>query len=630
MKHSRLSPFVLSLALFACSPQKSEAVHYSIKKNTASGASDEGSANASTDADAANASNSNGGSKTQNTGVASADDRPSGTKPQGFGPNVLIFDPATPQADMQAKLDQVFKGQESNQFGTERYALLFKPGSYNLDVKVGFYTQVLGLGASPDNTTITGAVRVTADWFKGNGTQNFWRGAENLAIVPTIDNNTNIWAVSQATQLRRIHMKGATILWDAKYDPAWTSGGYIADTVIDDKIVSGSQQQFLTRNSNLHEWYGSVWNMVFVGDRDAPADDWKSHFTTVGQTPSVREKPYLTIDSYGNYAVAVPAMKSNSSGASWAGGAKDPVVSIDQFYIAHAGYDTAGSINDALDAGKSIILTPGVYHTKNSLHITKPNTIILGLGIATVIPDLGTEAFVIDDVDGVTLTGVLFEAGAKESPTLVRVGDAKNAKSHAASPVVLSDLSCRVGGATAGLAKSCVTINSNNVLIDNVWLWRADHGNGVGWNVNKAMNGIIVNGDNVTAYGLFVEHFEQYQTLWNGENGQVFFYQSEIPYDVPSQGVWKHDNVNGYSSFKVADKVQNFNGQGMGIYCFFDNPALLENAIEASSAPGVKIRHVVTQWLGTAKGSGISHILNGTGKSVLWVASGIDSAYSDN
>lgn len=85
----------------------------------------------------------------------------------------------------------------------------------------------------------------------------------------------------------------------------------------------------------------------------------------------------------------------------------------------------------------------------------------------------------------------------------------------------------RVGGANyKGKVKNCVTINSNDVIGDNFWVWRADHGDNVGWNMNTAPNGIVINGDNVTMYGLFVEHFQEYQTIWNGNGGKLYFYQS--------------------------------------------------------------------------------------------------------
>ena len=130
-----------------------------------------------------------------------------------FGPNVLIFDQS--MTAILARIDAIFAGQERGQFNANRYALLFKPGKYELDVKVGFYTQVSGLGRSPDDVSITGAVRSKAGWMKNrNATCNFWRSAENLCITPTVEENVNVWAVSQATALRRVHVKGDLNLSD--------------------------------------------------------------------------------------------------------------------------------------------------------------------------------------------------------------------------------------------------------------------------------------------------------------------------------------------------------------------------------------------------------------------------------
>ncbi len=537
-----------------------------------------------------------------------------GTDPV-FGPNVLIFDPSMSMATIQSQINAVFQQQHTNHFGNERFAYFFKPGQYNLDVQVGFYMTVFGLGQSPDDVTITGAVRVKADWLgDNNATQNFWRGAENLAIVPTQDANTEVWAVSQATELRRIHVKGSINLWDG----GWSSGGFIADSKIDTKITSGTQQQFLTRNSALTSWQGSNWNMVFVGDDQAPSGAWPGvPYTVVDRTPVIREKPYLFLDSAGKYAVMVPALKTSSKGITWgAGPTAGTAVSIDKFYVARSDKDTADTINAALSAGKHLILTPGIYHLASSLQVTNPGTIVLGLGLATLIPDQGNAAMVIADVDGVTVGGVLFDAGTTNSATLLKLGNATSAVSHASNPTALFDVSCRVGGAKAGNATSCVTINSNDVLLDNIWLWRADHGSGVGWDVNKSKNGLIVNGNNVSAYGLFVEHFEEYQTLWNGNGGRVYFYQSEIPYDVPSQDRWTHDGVKGFASYKVASSVTSHDARGLGVYSVFNNPVVLENAIETPSSAGVSFQHMITVFLGSTGGAAMNHIINGTGSTV--------------
>jgi hypothetical protein len=544
---------------------------------------------------------------------------------------VFIFDPSMGDATIQSKLDGIFADQQTNQFGSSRYAYFFKPGKYNLDVQIGFYMEALGLGASPDDVSITGAVRAMAKWNQGNATLNFWRLAENLSVTPTSAINKNdVWATSQATALRRIHVtSGGVNLFDPEGGPnEWASGGFIADSKIDGTVVSGSQQQYLTRNVTMQQWSGGVWNMVFVGNQGNPTGTWPgSPYTFVGATPALREKPYLTIDGSGDYSVVAPTVTQNTTGISWgATAAPSTTIPISKFYIAHADKDSADTINTALAAGANLILTPGVYHLASALAVNRAGTLILGLGLATLTPDQGTPAMTVADVDSVTVAGVLFDAGATNSPTLLSLGSAVTGVSHAASPSALFDVSCRVGGAAAGVATSCVTVNSNDVLVDDVWLWRADHGTGVGWDENRADNGLVVNGDDVTAYGLFVEHFEQYQTLWNGNGGKVYFYQSEIPYDVPSQDKWTHDGVNGYASLKVGSGVTTFDGRGLGIYCYFDNPVVLDSAIEAPTASGVTFQHVVTQWFKNAAGSAINHIINDTGAAVNSGNSGATTA----
>ena len=120
----------------------------------------------------------------------------------------------------------------------------------------------------------------------------------------------------------------------------------------------------------------------------------------------------------------------------------------------------------------------------------------------------------------------------------------------------------RVGGPHVGKADVALEVNSDNVLIDHTWVWRADHGvegftgDTERWNTNTGRNGVIVNGDNVTATGLFVEHFQQYNTLWNGENGRRILYQNELPYDPPTQADWTHDGVDGWAGYKVGDEVK--------------------------------------------------------------------------
>ncbi len=533
-----------------------------------------------------------------------------------FGPHVLIFDPS--MADMQSRIDEVFRQQERSQFGSNRYALFFKPGKYDLDVQVGFYTQVLGLGRTPDDVAITGAVRCKARWMaNNNATCNFWRGVENLSVTPTQDQNINIWAVSQATALRRVHVKGDLNLWDG----GWSSGGFIADCRIDGQVNSGSQQQWFSRNAEWGSWKGANWNMVFVGVANPPTGRWPDPpYTVIDQTPVIREKPYLFIDESGRYFVRVPSLNTNGTrGITWSGAVTPGNdVPIDRFHLAQSERDSARSINAALNSGKHVLFTPGIYHLDDSIRITRPGTIVVGLGYATLQVDNGTPALVIADVDGIKVGGLLIEAGAANSDTLVQVGQPGSRTSHAADPIFLWDLFCRVGGTHAAQATCMVTIHSRDVVGDNFWLWRADHGRGAGWTSNPNKHGLIVNGDNVTLYGLFVEHTQEYQTVWNGNGGRVYFYQSEMPYDPPSQEAWKHGEVNGYASYKVADTVTSHEAWGLGVYCVFHSaPVVAENAIETPTVPGVEMHHMVTIRLSGRPNSGIRHVINGRGSPVI-------------
>jgi hypothetical protein len=480
-----------------------------------------------------------------------------------------------------------------------------------VDVNVGYYTQVLGLGISPDQVVIHGDVHAEADFNGGNATQTFWRSVENLAVEPA--SGTSRWAVSQASPFRRMHILGSLVL----DDNGWASGGFISDSMIDGNVNSGTQQQWFTRDSEWGSWSGANWNMVFAGVIHAPDDAGWPHppYTTVATVPVVREKPFLFLDAAGHYAVFVPALRHDSSGTTWHGHVPaGKVVPIADFYVARESVDSASSINTALAAGKHILFTPGIYRLDATLEVTRPDTILLGIGLATLEAEHGVVAMRLADVDGVKVAGLLFDAGETSSPTLLEVGPPGAKARHVNDPTSLHDVFFRVGGAALGRAEVSLAIHSNDVIGDHFWIWRGDHSYGTGWDENVAANGLIVNGDFVTIYGLFVEHYQGYQTTWNGDGGRVYFYQSEIPYDVPGQGEWR-SGTNGYASYKIGDDVTSHEAFGLGIYCYFsaNGSVKLGSAIELpAGAPGIHIRHAMTVSLG---GHGeISHIVNATGE----------------
>ncbi|MFE7517230.1 discoidin domain-containing protein [Streptomyces sp. NPDC057540] len=525
-----------------------------------------------------------------------------------LGPNVHVVEPSTP--GIQAKLDEVFKQQESAQFGTGRHAFLLKPGTYNgLNAQIGFYTQIAGLGLRPDDTTINGDVTVDAGWFNGNATQNFWRGAENLAVAPV--NGTDRWAVSQASSFRRMHVKGGLNLAPDGY--GWASGGYIADSKIDGQIGNYSQQQWYTRDSTIGGWSNSVWNQVFSGVEGAPATSFpEPRYTTLDTTPVSREKPFLYLDGT-EYKVFAPAKRVNARGTSWANGTpQGESIPLSQFYVVKPGA-TAATINQALAQGLHLLFTPGVYHVDQTINVNRANTIVLGLGLATIIPDNGVTAMKVADVDGVRLAGFLIDAGPVNSPVLLEVGPQNAAADHAANPTTVQDVYVRIGGAGAGKATTSIVVNSDDAIIDHTWVWRADHGEGVGWETNRADYGVRVNGDDVLATGLFVEHFNKYDVEWYGERGRTIFFQNEKAYDAPNQAAVQNGATKGYAAYRVDDSVNTHEGWGLGSYCYYNvDPTIRQDhGFKAPVKPGVRFHSLLTVSLG---GNGqFNHVINDTG-----------------
>ena len=292
-------------------------------------------------------------------------------------------------------------------------------------------------------------------------------------------------------------------------------------------------------------------------------------------------------------------------------------IPIDDFFIAKPS-DDAKEINKALDRGQNLIFTPGVYHLDKTLKVKHADTVVLGLGFPTLVPTKGKSTLKVGDVPGVKLAGLLFDAGPKNSRVLVEVGPKNAHKSDAADPTSLHDVFFRIGGATPGKATTSLVVNSDNVLLDDIWAWRADHGNGVGWTANTADTGVVVNGDDVTAYGLFVEHYQKYEVIWNGQNGRVVFFQNEMPYDPPSQAAWMEaPGVPGWAAFKVGDGVKSFAGYGMGSYSFFNQGVdiFAAHAFEVpTTLPAGSLHDLLTIFLDASHGKGgILNVVNDAG-----------------
>ncbi len=600
-----------------------------------------------------------------------------------FGRDTYVFNENDDIEQVSDVIEEIFEGQHYNQFGTERYSLAFKPGDYtDMDAasfNMGYYTQMIGLGKTPYDVQIKNVTTPPALSMGDNVTCNFWVNIENLTIKKTeevdgIFGNSFKWAVSQAAPARRLNIERPTFCQWGYNKPDWASGGYIADTKFHDVVGSYTQQQYYYRNcefsdstfGGLTAIFGVNWNQLIQGsviqnpaelkdNSQNPFDigvqllesngysNWaKNGCTTVlDKTDETREKPFLYFDTdLDEYKVFVPSVQKNTKGVSWSETKMGTGVSLsmDSFYVARPDKDNADSLNAVLGKGYNLILSPGIYKLDKPLEITHENTIVLGMGMATLTSTADNKDTFVRvagkkwnadcsklegkyDIGGVEIAGVILDAGEK-TKTLLEMGYEGANVDHSSNPCVLQDVICRVGGTgTEGTTEQCIVVNSNNTIIDQTWIWRADHGDHVGWNENTADSGLVVNGDNVSCYGLFVEHFQKYDIIWRGEYGKTYFLQNEKCYDPQNQKEWMSHNgtVKGYAAYKVTNNVKNHYAVAMGIYDVFintnDADIFLDNAIEVPNSPGVVLENACIVEIANGEGPkvGINHIINGVG-----------------
>src|SRR5450759_712028 len=577
-----------------------------------------------------------------------------------FGPNVCVFNQNMPQAAIQADVDRIATLQvpQTAQFSTNRYAIFFEPGTYGsttnpLVFQVGFYTQVAGLGLMPQDTVVNGMIDSFANecatrtrgktsyWC--NSTTNFWRSLSNLQLNvtkqvgvpvftpallgpgwgatpatgpggPNCGNSIEAWSVSQAAPLRRLLVNGSIVFQDycsgANND---ASGGFIADSQVSGALNFWGQQQYYTRNSVIGAGngcgplpeHGGLWNEVYSGVVGAPAPVFSGSChqnTVVPNTSASEEQPFLYKDSTG-WHVFVPVVRHNSVGTSWGSGTPaGSSLPLSSFFIASPS-NSALDMTSALAKGKNLILTPGIYALDDAITAPHPDACLLGLGFATLVPQNGDAALKVVSNKGVKLAGFMVDAGPVNSDVLVSVGTPGQSTGSATNPDLVSDVFFRIGGATVGKATVSLQVNADNAILDDVWAWRADHGNPgtVGWNVNTADTGLKVTGDNVTATGLFVEHYQKNEVIWSGQGGNVVFFQNELPYDPPTQADWMASPTQkGYPAFLVTPNVKTFSGTGMASYVvFIQTTATIydDMAFQAPQTPGVQFNSLLGVWI---------------------------------
>lgn len=535
------------------------------------------------------------------------------------------------------------------QFSSERYAFFFQPGTYmDLNVPVGYYTSVYGLGTSPVDTIFDGAKGVFCEQscmnFESGALGTFWRSAENFYSKSAYkwEVGTGMsWVVSQAAPLRNVKVDNDLLFFE--YLPesccaaGYASGGWASGVDVSGHTGFGSQQQFMLRSSNFH---GNadvpVWNGVFAACEGAPqtqcgqGSDFETPKESISNENSIplnAEKPYIKSISGGKFELVVPAVQSDiSAGVPWteAGFANARVIDFSDVYVAQVS-DTADIIQAKLDEGLHLVLTPGIYSLEKGLQVMQENQVVLGLGYATLTaPTNGDPAITVGDVAGVRIAAILMQAGKWETKdAILQVGISGDFVGDVANPTVLTDIFVRVGGNENGVGpvQEMVKIESGYTVMDNNWLWRADHSvdGPVNDSANPVKHGLVVNSDHVFTYGLAVEHTLEDNVIWKGNHGTTLFYQAEIMYDF-MEDIWD------YNCYKITNDVTSHYATGLGCYSYFkDSNSKATAGISKPKLDNVKIDKACNIFLNGApdKTSGILNLINDDGKYVnasqLWM-----------
>lgn len=562
--------------------------------------------------------------------------------------SVSIFTPDMSKSDIEDVVNAAYKTNggdprtscDNGHWSDLRFAFMFTPGTYNgIDVPIGYYTSAYGLGTSPSDTKFDGGKGIYSEQgcgiYQGGALSTFWRSAENFWTT-TNDTMSSVangmtWAVSQAAPLRNVRIDNDLTFFE--YIPeyccaaGYASGGFASGVKVGGEIKFGSQQQFFVRSSQASRMDTPVWNGVFAACINAfdarcgsGTDDLHSSVSVEPSMPLIAEKPYISATEGGKtFALNIPPVQENTSpGVAWtdSGFPGTKVVDFSQVYVTSE-TDTAAIINSKLDAGLHVVISPATYILEASIVINKPDTVVMGIGFATIqCPENGDPCFKVADVDGVRIASVLLQAGPwTTNESMLQVGESGTYAGSKTNPTVLSDIFVRVGGPhdfMGPVNDSMLIFKSGYTVLDNTWLWRADHtlDGGVYNGTSPVKHGLHVKADNVYTYGLAAEHTIEDNVLWEGDNGLTYFYQAEIMYDYTGD-VWDH------SCYTIDKSVDGHYATGLGCYSFFrDYDAVAPSGVNTNGAENVKIDKAASVWLNGVDGSGIENVINQDGLSV--------------
>ena len=539
----------------------------------------------------------------------------------------------TEGTDLQGLVDDIFEKQRYAEFATNRVLFMLSPGVYNLRINVGYYTSITGLADTPAGCVVHGSIEVPNNPDVCIGAlDNFFRNMSNLTI--DVDKpefparTTNYFRVSQASPIRSVIVNGSLYLAEnqkcCEDNPClggYASGGFMADCAVTGVVGYATQQQFFSRNSSFAAAQGGAWNLYYMG---CTGDIGETECHTGGAlitkrsvTPGLMASaPRFHYDTASDtFSIIKPGLYRNGLGT--IDHSTDTILT--DVYIAKS-TTTVKQINEQLAHGVHVVFSPGVYKFEEPVVVSKSNTVVLGLAFATIQPTAGKAAIVVDsNAVGVHICGLILEAGQVQSPVLCEIGQPSTSDTgDPLNPTIIYDIFARVGGPTeTASALTMVEINQDHVIIDHMWAWRADHTSEdrSGLGVNKAVcnNGLVIRGEHVKAFAIFAEHALQNNVLWEGERGQLYFQQTELPYDVVAPY--------NYPGLKVVDTVNSFVGDAIGVYSFFatkwnngTEAPMVTTAIVTPDKPDIEILSCFTVFLDAEHGAGsINSIINDTG-----------------
>lgn len=565
-----------------------------------------------------------------------------------WGNFVYIYTTATAPATINADTSAAFtkNGAALTSSSSSGFAFLFAPGTYSdsININVGTYTSIIGMGASPADTILN---NVTAPLNNGNhctgAFRNIWKSAENFQTTPTLAAPNQIgltgmtWACSNGSPLRRMRVKGNLFLSEKTAESGnpygASTGAFVADSTIDNTIYGGMQQQSLMRNSFMSAWTGGKWNQVFVGCSGGVPDyscgncvaaniqadksiqgctctnsdvcapgvmDPPSCNTTaisnVTPTPRIAEKPFISSNGAGTtFTLNIPKNLSPREGPSnYSDTSSYTSIPFSEVFVADSPEAILENINNP--AYKAMIITPGTHVLSKPIFIDRSDFTLLGIGFPVLVNTSFIPGLIeVGNGSGIRIAGLILDGTmsdfAGETPTLLEWGDENSSDPNRGTECYLYDCFARIEeNAVTPITDAMIKINSPHVVCDNIWLVRSDFFLEPFGGAPSCPTGARINGEDVIVYGMVCDNFSKDLLEWYGDKGQCYSFQGTFPFDAE----YDYD-MTGY--LVNLNSVQTHTAYGLSLYCAFQNQIFVQEAISTPDGQGILFVNALTRYL---------------------------------